>query len=64
MLRAGADELRNLPVNDVVRLIESKRADQEQQRRQVAERERQIRDPFEHDRHRSDPRRDALTQGL
>ena len=31
MLRAEADELRNLPVNDVARLIEAKRADQEQQ---------------------------------
>lgn len=64
MLRAEADELRNLPVNYVARLIEAKRADQEQQRRKVAKRERQIRDPFEHDRCRSDPRRDGPTQGL
>ena len=64
MLRAEADELCNLPVNDVAHLIEAKRADQEKQRRQVAKRERQIRDPFEHGRRRSDPRRDGPTQGL
>lgn len=64
MLRAEADELCNLPVNEVVRLLEAKRADQEQQRRQVAKRERQIRDPFEYGRHRSDLRRDGPTQGL
>lgn len=64
VLRAEADQLRNLPVNDAARLIEAKRADLDQQRRQVAERERQISEPFEHDQHRSSPRRDGPAQGL
>ena len=64
VLRAEADQLRNLPVSDAARLIEAKRADLDQQRRQVAERERQISEPFEHDQHRSSPRRDGPTQGL
>jgi len=51
-------------VSDAARLIEAKRADLDQQRRQVAERERQISEPFEHDQHRSSPRRDGPTQGL
>lgn len=62
--RAEADQLRNLPVSDAARLIEAKRADLDQQRRQVAEQERQISEPFEHDQHRSSLRRDGPTQGL
>lgn len=64
MLRAEADELRALPVNDAARLIEARRADQEKQRQQVAECERQISDSFEHDRHRADPYRDGPSPGL
>ncbi|WP_193095616.1 MobF family relaxase [Brevibacterium sp. FME17] len=64
MLRAEADELRNLPVNDAARLIEAKRAEQKNQRQQVAQRERQISNSFEHDQHRSTPRRDGPTRGL
>ena len=64
MLRAEADELRALPVNDAARLIETKRTEQERERQRVAERERQISNLFEHDRHRSSPRRDGSTRGL
>lgn len=64
MLRAEADELRSLPINDAARQIEAKRTEQETQRQQGAEREQQIGDPFEHDRHRSSPRRDGPTRRL
>ena len=64
MLRAEADELRGLPVNDAARRIEAKRAEQENQQRRAAERARQFGDPFERDPHRHDPRRDGPTRGL
>ncbi|MGP5054684.1 MobF family relaxase [Brachybacterium paraconglomeratum] len=59
MLRAEADELRSLPVNEAARRIEDKRAERETQQRRAAERARQLRDPFEHDPHRHDPRREG-----
>ncbi len=64
MLRAEADELRMLPVNDAARQIETKRTERENQRQQMVKREPQISDPFEHDRHRSGPRREGPTRGL
>ncbi|WP_238399901.1 MobF family relaxase [Kocuria marina] len=63
LIRAEADELRRLPVADAARRIEAKRDEHEKQRQQAAQRERQL-DPFEHDRHRSNPRRDGPTRGL
>ena len=62
--RAEANELRMLPVNAAARQIETKRAERENQRQQVLERQRQISDPIEHDRHRSGARRDGPTRGL
>lgn len=64
MLRAEGDELRALTVNDAARLIEAKRAEQETQRQQVAERERQISDPFEREPRRNDPHRDGSARRL
>lgn len=63
MLYVEADELRDLPVNDAARQIEAKRAEQEHQRQQTAERQRQISNPFEQDQHRSDPRRTGPARG-
>ena len=63
LIRAEADELRNLPVTDAVRRIEAKRAEQEHIRQQADQRARQL-DPFEHDPRRSDPRREGPTRGL
>ncbi|MGP5055239.1 hypothetical protein ACTXJ3_09160 [Brachybacterium paraconglomeratum] len=64
MLRAEADELRSLPVNEAARRIEDKQVEREDQHRRAAERARQLRDPFEHDPHRHDPRREGPTRGL
>lgn len=64
MLRAEVDELRSLPVTDAAQLIKAKRAEQEQRSQPLAERERQISDPFEHNPHRRNPRRNGPTRGL
>lgn len=64
MLRAEADELRDLPVNDAARLIETKRAARENQRQQAAERARQLNDPFTREQRHSDPRDDGPTRGF
>ncbi|KAB1641609.1 AAA family ATPase [Gulosibacter chungangensis] len=64
MLRTEADELRALPVNDAARLIEAKRAGQEQRRQQMAERARRLSDPYEHELHRHNPDRWRPTRGL
>ncbi|RXW33483.1 MobF family relaxase [Propioniciclava flava] len=63
LARAEADELRNLPVNDAARRIETHRAEQEQKQR-VAQRARQLHDPFEREPYRPDPRRDGPARGL
>ena len=58
MIRAEANELRSLPVNDAARLIDAKSAEEESQQQRAAERARQFGDLFEHDPHRrSDPER-------
>lgn len=64
MLRAEADELRSLPVNEAARRIEDKQAERENQQRRAAERARQFGDPFEHDPHRGDPRREGPGRAL
>lgn len=63
-LRAEADELRTLPVNEAAQLIEAKRAEQDHTRQQAAERERRLSDPFEHDPRRSGPAREGPARGL
>ncbi|MFV4913123.1 AAA family ATPase [Microbacterium lacticum] len=60
LIRAEADELRSLPVGDAAQRIEAKRAEQERTRQRGA----QQLDPFEHDRHRSEPRHEGPTRGL
>lgn len=62
--RAEADELRSLPITEAARLIETKHAAQEQARERAAQRERQLHDPFEHDLHRHELRREGPTRGL
>lgn len=64
MLRAEANELRSLPVNEAARRIENKQAEGEDQRRRAAERAGQFGDPFEHDPYRSGPRREGPRLGL
>lgn len=64
MLGAEADELRSLPVNEAARRIEDKQAERENQQRRAAERARQFGDPFEHDPHRGDPRREGPGRAL
>lgn len=48
-IRAEADELRTLPVNEAARRIEAKQAEQEHPRQQATEREKQLRDSFIHE---------------
>ena len=62
--RREVEELRALPVNDAAGRIEAKRAEQEQTRRRVARRERQLHNPFEHEPYHPDPRRDRPARGL
>lgn len=62
--RAEADELRSLPIADAARRIEAKHAEREHARQRAAERARQLRDPFEHNPHRDDLRREGPTHGL
>ena len=64
LLRSEADELRALPVNDAAHLIEAKQGERENQKRQAAERARQLHDPFQRDPRRTDPSRDGPTRGL
>lgn len=61
---AAADELRTLPIADAAQRIEATRAEQEQIRRQAAQRARQLHDPSERDPRRTDPRRDGPTRGM
>ncbi|WP_454116405.1 MobF family relaxase [Microbacterium aurum] len=58
--RAEADELRNLPVGDAARRIETRQAEQQR----ITERARQLSDTLAPDRHRHDPRRDGPTRSL
>ncbi|MDR1635587.1 MAG: AAA family ATPase [Bifidobacteriaceae bacterium] len=64
MLRAEASELRSLPVEDAARLIETKRAEQHNQRQWAAQRARQLQDPFKRQPHRTDPRRDGPAHSM
>ena len=64
LLRSEADELRALPITDAARLIETKHAAQEQAREDATERARELRDPFQHDPHRTDPSRGGQARGL
>ena len=64
LLRSEADELRALPITDAAHLIEAKRAEQEHARQRAAGRARQLHDPFQRDRHRTDPSRDRPARGL
>ncbi len=64
MIRAEADELRTLPINEAARRIEAKQTEQENQSRRAAEGARQLGDPFEHDPHRRDSRREGPTRGM
>lgn len=64
LVRAEADELRNLPVTDAARRIKAKRAEQEQTWQQAAQRARQLGDPFQHEPRRSDPGREPPSRGL
>ena len=64
LIRAEADELRNLPVTNAARRIEAKRAEQEQTWQQAAQRARQLDDPFQHEPRRSDPGRERPSRGL
>ena len=63
LARAEADELRNLSVNDAARIIAAKRAEQEQTRRLLEQRERQL-NPFQRTTPGSDPGRDGPARGL
>lgn len=63
-LRAEADYLRALPIRDATARIEATRAEHEARQQALAERERQLNRPTEHDPHRSAPRRDRPTRGL
>ena len=63
ILRAEADELRRLPIDEATERIKTKRADQEHQRRRTARRERQLSEPVERDPH-SDPRHQGPARGL
>ena len=63
--RAEADELRNLPAGDAAQRIETKRAEQEQARQDVAARARKLHNSFEHDPQRTNgPRHDGSTRSL
>lgn len=64
MLRAEAEELRSLPVNDAARRIEARRAEQNETRQQTARRAQQFRAPFERDSRRTDPHREGPTRRL
>ncbi|MBF9334969.1 relaxase domain-containing protein [Microbacterium lacticum] len=64
LVRAEADELRSLPVNEAARRIEAKQTERERMRQEATARERQLPAPFEHDPHRHDPRREGPTRGL
>ena len=60
LIRAEADELRSLPVNDAAQRIEVKRAEKEHTR----QREGQLSKPFDHEPRRSKPKRDGPARGL
>ncbi|MCT2974806.1 TrwC relaxase [Propionibacterium freudenreichii] len=64
LIRAEADELRSLTAVDAAQLIEAKRAEQEQTKRQAAWRERQLNDPFERDPRRDRPGPEGPAHGL
>ncbi len=64
LVRAEADEIRALPVNEAARRIEAKQTEQERRRHEATERERQLPAPFEHDPHRHDPGHDGPSRGL
>ncbi len=63
LARAGADELRSLPVGDAARRIEANRAERELARRHAAQRARQL-DPFEKDARRSDSGHEGRARSL
>lgn len=60
LVRAEADELRTLPVNEAAQRIEARNAERERRRYEATARERQLPAPFEHD----PPGRDEQTRGL
>ena len=62
--RAEADQLRALPIVEAAARIDAKQAERADQRQRAAERAQQLRDPFEHDTHRHDPRSDGPTRTL
>ncbi|WP_260283556.1 MobF family relaxase [Propionibacterium freudenreichii] len=64
LVRAEADELRSLPVNEAARRIEAKQTERERMRQEATARERQLPAPFEHDPHRHDPGREGPSRGL
>ncbi|WP_133616860.1 MobF family relaxase [Leucobacter luti] len=63
-LRAQAEALRSLPVEDAASFIETARADQERTRQQIAERTRRLGNPFDHEPRRSNPGPDSPPRGL
>ncbi|MDR0594846.1 MAG: AAA family ATPase [Bifidobacteriaceae bacterium] len=63
LARTEADELRSLLINDAVKRIEARRAEKEQTRQRVPQRERQL-DPFERGTRRHDPGHDGPTRSL
>ncbi|MGO3758166.1 MAG: MobF family relaxase [Agrococcus casei] len=63
-LHAEAGRLRSLSVTEAARLIEAQPTEQEQQRQKLAERRRQLGDPYDRDSHRSGPHREKPTQRL
>ena len=64
LLRSEADELRALPISDAAHVIEAKQGERENQKRQAAERARQLHDPFQRGPRRADPSRDGPARGL
>lgn len=63
LAHAEADELLRLPIDDAALLVEAKRAEKEQTRQRVAQREQRP-DPFERSAHRHDPGHDGPARSL